>query len=254
MLFVKQPLKQRHAASFRGLTLIELLVVIVIVGFLAAALFPATTTGVPGKIGKARLEMVRLDQAIRAYNSDYHRWPVSTNTESSGLADFTYGTVRTKCSVLVTNGNAIEANNAEVMSILLDLTSFGNGTATPNYDHSLNQRHMVSLIANMAAQEGSGVGMDGVYRDPWGNPYIITIDLDSDGKCRDAFYSKAAVSASRNGTDGLLGLTRSTNTFVYDVFELNHPIMIWSLGPDGKADPNTKANQGVNKDNVLGWQ
>jgi len=30
--------------------------------------------------------------------------------------------------------------------------------------------------------------------------------------------------------------------------------MVWSLGPDGKADPNVKATQGVNKDNVLSWQ
>ena len=33
-----------------------------------------------------------------------------------------------------------------------------------------------------------GVGPDGVYRDPWGNPYIITVDLNYDDKARDAFY------------------------------------------------------------------
>jgi hypothetical protein len=26
-----------------------------------------------------------------------------------------------------------------------------------------------------------------VFRDPWGNPYIITVDLDDDNKCKDAF-------------------------------------------------------------------
>jgi hypothetical protein len=36
--------------------------------------------------------------------------------------------------------------------------------------------------------------------------------------------------------------------------------MIWSRGPDGQADPNQagdinrKANKGLNKDNVIGWQ
>jgi hypothetical protein len=29
--------------------------------------------------------------------------------------------------------------------------------------------------------------------------------------------------------------------------------MIWSAGPDGKIDKGTKANAGVNKDNVLSW-
>ena len=40
-----------------------------------------------------------------------------------------------------------------------------------------------------------GVGPDGVYRDPWGNPYIITIDLNYDDKARDAFYRNPTVSA-----------------------------------------------------------
>jgi hypothetical protein len=33
-----------------------------------------------------------------------------------------------------------------------------------------------------------GVGTDLVYRDPWGNPYIITMDLNYDEMCKDAFY------------------------------------------------------------------
>lgn len=30
--------------------------------------------------------------------------------------------------------------------------------------------------------------------------------------------------------------------------------MVWSFGPDDKADPSKKANEGVNKDNVLSWK
>ena len=30
--------------------------------------------------------------------------------------------------------------------------------------------------------------------------------------------------------------------------------MVWSLGPDGLASAGEKANQGVNKDNILSWQ
>jgi hypothetical protein len=29
--------------------------------------------------------------------------------------------------------------------------------------------------------------------------------------------------------------------------------MVWSLGSDGKADANQKANQGVNQDNIVSW-
>ncbi|MGC3958191.1 MAG: hypothetical protein QM813_09710 [Verrucomicrobiota bacterium] len=140
------------------------------------------------------------------------------------------------------------------MSILLDLTSFRNGTPTPNYGSSLNRRHLVSLLADMSLQDEPGVGIDGVYRDPWGNPYIITLDLDSNGKCRDPLYSKTEVSASGSSTSGHYGLLRRPDTSGTDSYELDHRIMIWSLGPDGKADPSTKANRGVNKDNVLGWE
>ncbi len=31
----------------------------------------------------------------------------------------------------------------------------------------------------------SGVGSGGVYRDPWGNPYVITPNLNNGGKTRD---------------------------------------------------------------------
>jgi hypothetical protein len=34
---------------------------------------------------------------------------------------------------------------------------------------------------------------------------------------------------------------------------LNGPVMVWSFGPDGLADPNIKANAGVNADNVISW-
>jgi hypothetical protein len=37
-----------------------------------------------------------------------------------------------------------------------------------------------------------GVGTDLVYRDPWGNPYIITLDLNYDEKARDACYCHPA--------------------------------------------------------------
>jgi len=35
---------------------------------------------------------------------------------------------------------------------------------------------------------------------------------------------------------------------------LRGTVMIWSLGPDGKADATVSAKGEPNKDNVLGWQ
>jgi hypothetical protein len=98
--------------------------------------------------------------------------------------------------------------------------------------------------------------LDGVFRDPWGQPYIISLDLNSDGKCRDGFYSSVAVSAidSNNpgagGINGLIATTGSTNLF----FECNSPATVWSAGPDKMIDPAAKANAGANKDNIVSWK
>ena len=86
-------------------------------------------------------------------------------------------------------------------------------------------------------------------RDAWGNPYIISLDLNFDGKCRDVFYRQDTVSRT-TGTIGHNGLVAAAGP---NSFELNQPMMIWSLGPDGRADPGAKANAGFNSDNILSW-
>ena len=103
-----------------------------------------------------------------------------------------------------------------------------------------------------------GIGQDGIYRDPWGNPYIITIDLNYDDKARDAFYRLPAVSADpgdtvNNPPRGLNGLIPKVIGGA-TVYEANAPVMVWSAGPDKMIDPNAKATAGANKDNILSWK
>jgi len=79
-----------------------------------------------------------------------------------------------------------------------------------------------------------------VYRDPWGNPYIITIDLNFDDKARDPFYRDPNVSQDpSNANLGLNGLIKTTLPSGAKVFEANSPVMVWSAGPDKMIDPNT---------------
>jgi hypothetical protein len=99
-----------------------------------------------------------------------------------------------------------------------------------------------------------GVGPDGVYRDPWGNPYVITIDANNDEKGRDAFYQLSAVSQDpANPTRGLNGLIKRNLPNGTTLFEANFPVMVWSAGPDKRIDKAVPANKGVNKDNILSW-
>jgi hypothetical protein len=75
--------------------------------------------------------------------------------------------------------------------------------------------------------------------------------MNRDGGCRDAFYSRASVSEFDSGRVGHFGLVRADSR---SVFEAKSIAMVWSFGPDGKADASKKANEGVNKDNVLSWK
>jgi len=99
-----------------------------------------------------------------------------------------------------------------------------------------------------------GVGTDLVYRDPWGNPYVITMDLNYDEMCNDEFYYPFKISSStgQDGGPGFNGLVEPPNT-VND-YQYRGKVMVWSAGPDGKVDPNFNANSGANKDNVLSWK
>ena len=59
-----------------------------------------------------------------------------------------------------------------------------------NANHQKNPQQTVFLNAKMVSNTNlPGVGPDLVYRDPWKNPYVITIDLNDDNQCKDAFYS-----------------------------------------------------------------
>ena len=61
----------------------------------------------------------------------------------------------------------------------------------------------------------AGVGNDLVYRDPWGNPYVISMDLNYDEQCQDAFYCLTMVSSPNppgNPTSGLNGLINPDGT------------------------------------------
>jgi hypothetical protein len=151
--------------------------------------------------------------------------------------------------------------NSEIMGVLLDLESFPDGTATINPGHiKVPRKHSFLTVHYASDNKSSGLGLDGVYRDPWGNPYVITIDANADEKTRDAFYSDPRVSADPNNVNaGLQGLVRRTLPSGSSVFECPASVTVWSAGPDRMIDPNlgnsptAKANKGANKDNLVSW-
>jgi len=255
MRSVKEPSKTGRACH--GMTLTEIILVVILIAIIALLLFSAKSNPPRHPYGpRVKVEIASLVAAIKQYEATYDYLPVSTNIPASTAADFTFGTYGTDARTTVTNSIGYQANNSEVVAILLARTQFPDGKPSPNVEHSRNPQKLVFLSVKLVANTNSpGLGSDGVFRDPWGNPYIITLDMNRDGLCRDAFYSQASVSEFDAGRVGHFGLTRAdaspTNR---NAFEAKSTAMVWSFGPDGKADISKKANQGVNKDNVLSWK
>lgn len=233
-------------------SLIELLTVVAIIGILAALLLTAISRSVTAaKVNKAKMQMAEIVMAIQAYDSTYGHFPVTHTAQSLANPDFTYGGILQMPAgptpVGTANAAGMITQNDQLVAVLMNFTNYPNTSIpTVNANYQANTQRRDFLDASMSGDTNSpGVGADLVYRDPWGNPYVVSLDMNDDGLCEDSFYRPATVSGG--GLNGLI-LQPDGN------YAFHGRIMVWSAGPDGKVSLVVTATQAENHDNVLSWR
>ena len=203
-------------------TLVELLTVIAIIAILMGLLLPAISIMIDrAHKADASTSCTGIVNAVRAYQTEYGKYPNALSTTPATPADVIVGD---------SSQGGATAGNEHLFDLL---RAIPNGT---NANHALNPRKVVFFEGRSAknpATPKNGFGTGGAFFDPWGAQYCVALDMDTDNQLTTLPY------LDFNGT------TKGPRTGV----------AAYSLGKDGKLgiNGNLRDSSG-SSDDVVTWQ
>ncbi len=159
-----------HPKFHRAFTLIELLVVIAIIAVLMGLLIPAGNSAInAAKQAQAKNDIVGICNAVRAYNTEYGRFPNLGTTSGD---------------------TTVASSNRDLIRILT------------GQDTEKNPRRIVFMEVPAGKVVGTSTIVGGSdssdnFFDPWGTQYQVRYDSDYDNEVANWYGSNAGPSSLR---------------------------------------------------------
>lgn len=228
-------------------TLIELLVVVGIIALLAGLLTPAIIGAQQqGRITQAKSDMAAIIMALKGLDNTYNKMVLKDGSNYKfGNKTLTEVQYDSKVKNVMVGDGSSDSDKDRYYAFIAELSDPANGKSGFTNNLSVNKRKMRFLDpkpeynpAEDYDKVDSSKNIDNpanLWLDPWGNPYVVLINVDYSDEIADPTSSDEAKLAAK--------------------------AVAFSRGPDGECEidfnnsgKNTKADDSVNNDNVCSWK